>query len=266
MSEGRKPLYDLSKVNTPDLELPGSRHPPPPHPSSKPPAKKPRSPWKGWRPLSRPKIQVRPPRPRAPTDPEPSHPEEDIELPTQTNLGFAVNALLAIVGLAGASYPLVRFVHRAAGWNVLRFARVILEQRSLLWASVAAIASVAVTIGFGIAARYVRPKSAGYLVVALAMFLVAFTMMFIVLTPASGGEGAEAQPDAAPLLRWAIPFVPLGLASRTLANLWRRCGFRGGAGRLVATLHGALTAALFFVAVELFFGAGLGRLFAWLHH
>jgi hypothetical protein len=187
----------------------------------------------------------------------------EVEEWTQTKLGFTVNLLLFGLGAGAAGYPLWRFAHRAAGWNATRPLRAVLEGHSTLWSSASALVALTLTVMFAIFAWYARPKSLGYFASALALFLVAFTLMFIALS--SGHEADPSAPDSAPLVRWAIPIAVLGVALRVFGNGVRACGRREGARRIAGFFHGVLFTAVAFCATELLFGAGLGRLIGWLH-
>ena len=173
-----------------------------------------------------------------------------------------VNALIVVAGCAVAAAPLARFAFRRAGYNPVRYALVALDGHSVLLSSGFALGTLAATITLAIMARFARPRSFGYMVAALGALVIALATIAVAFT--AGPAGAPLR-EADALLRWALPFVPLGIALRAWRNAWASCVEGEAKTRVRGFFGAAFASAIAFVAMELFFGAGLARLLPWLH-
>jgi hypothetical protein len=171
---------------------------------------------------------------------------------------LAARVAYATVGLAvgaGAAWRL----HRAAGWSLAPRIHTLLEGgRAFLAASVAAVVALALSLALLLAAIYGRPRSLGYLVAAVATFIVAMAFTFLALT--TGGHDTVAMTrEAVGLVAGALPFVPLGVAVRLLRNGWVASADREGLACESLLFATALATALGFVGIELAIGAGVAR-------
>jgi hypothetical protein len=173
----------------------------------------------------------------------------------------AVNALIVLVAAGGAGAALVRFVHRAAGWNVLPLVPAAFDGSSAIWSGAAALLSLAVAIALAIAALYAKPRSTGYLLSALGMVVVAIAMITVTFSVEPDGP-PEIAPFGGRLVPWALPLVPLGIALRFLWNGWNAPYEEAFAKeRFVGALWSVVAAAVAVVGLELSCGAGVARLF-----
>jgi hypothetical protein len=161
-----------------------------------------------------------------------------------------VNGVLVAVGLTAPVATLVRFVHRAAGWNPFAHAYRFLD--GTLACSLSALGGLALAITLAIVASYARPRSYGYLLSALGTLVVAVTLICVALGTATDGRLA--------MIPWVLPVLPLGAALRFMRNAWARAFDEA---RVRGVFLAASAGALGFAAAELWFGAGIGR---FLHH
>jgi hypothetical protein len=281
----RKPAND--EFDVPDLELkdplaPKSSAPPPPQP---PPSAPPASPYSGAmdddlmvgghdelmlernvmpEPVSVSMTRQKSPGVAPPLElghamgEQPFAPRHhDVPKPRRL-LGTIANVLIVGLGFGGAAAPLVRFVHRAAGWRLPTFFHYALDGGSTIWSGSASMATLAATILLVIMGTYARPRSSGYLLAGLGMLLVAISFIIITFSVSPAGP-PEIAPDGARLVPWVVPVIPLGIGFRLLRNAWSKCDEREAASRLKGFCLAAISAATLFVSVELGFGVVFTR-------
>ncbi len=182
-----------------------------------------------------------------------------VKVTPRTNwAGGILSTILVAALFGGAGFALARFVHRRAGWNVVPFIQKALDGSSALWSGAGSLLLLALAITFTIMAMYAKPRSAAYGLSAIAAVIIAITLMII--TFSVGPDGVpDVPPDGGVLIPWLLAGIPLGVALRLVRNAWARC-FEGGAkNALAGALVAAIAAGVAFSAVELVFGAGLGR-------
>jgi hypothetical protein len=169
------------------------------------------------------------------------------------DLGTVANLFIVGLGFAGAAAPLVRFVHRSAGWGLPSVCHYALDGGSAIWSGSASMATLALTIVLTIIGTYARPRSYGYLIAALGMLLVAISLIIITFSVSPEGP-PEIPPDGARLVPWVLPVIPFGIGLRLLRNAWASCEDREALPRLKGFCIAGLAAATLFIALELGFG------------
>jgi len=171
---------------------------------------------------------------------------------------FVARAVYAALGI-GATAAAVWRAHRAGGFGLAPRIHALLGDRPFVAASAAAVAALALSLGLLLMTLYARPRSLGYLLAAVATFIVAMAFTFLALTTgAHDAVGMTA--EAVRLIALALPFVPIGVALRVLRNGWDAAREREGLECESLLFAAALATALASVGVELLVGVGLGRI------